>query len=70
MATWAILSFRLGLSDGVPVVAARWGTILERLGHRVVFLAGEEPVDRPAYRMTTARDGKGMEPSGVERAKG
>lgn len=41
-----MVSFRLGLSDGVSVVAARWGRILERLGHRVLTVAGEGPVDR------------------------
>ena len=46
MATCAIVSFRLGLSDGVSVVAARWGTILDRLGHKVVTVAGEGPVER------------------------
>ena len=46
MATCAIVSFRLGLSDGVSVVAARWGRILERLGFRVLTVAGEGPVDR------------------------
>lgn len=46
MATCAIVSFRLGLNDGVSVVAARWAAILERLGHRVVTVAGEGPVDR------------------------
>ena len=40
------MSFRLGLSDGVSVVAARWGTLLERLGYEVVTVAGEGPVDR------------------------
>ena len=46
MATCAIVSFRLGLSDGVSVVAARWATILERLGYEVVTVAGAGPVDR------------------------
>ena len=46
MATCAIVSFRLGLSDGVSVVAARWGRILEQLGFGVVTVAGEGPVDR------------------------
>ncbi len=46
MATCAIVSFRLGLSDGVSVVAARWATILGRLGYEVVTVAGEGPVDR------------------------
>ena len=40
------MSFRLGLSDGVSVVAARWGALLERLGYEVVTVAGEGPVDR------------------------
>ena len=40
------MSFRLGLSDGVSVVAARWGTILRTLGFEVVTVAGEGPVDR------------------------
>ena len=40
------MSFRLGLSDGVSVVAARWGTLLERLGYELVTVAGEGPVDR------------------------
>ncbi|MCY3786735.1 MAG: glycosyltransferase [bacterium] len=46
MATVAIVSFRLGLSDGVSAVAGRWAAILERLGHEVVTVAGEGPVDR------------------------
>ncbi len=46
MATCAIVSFRLGMADGVSVVAARWGRILERLGFRVLTVAGEGPVDR------------------------
>ena len=46
MATCAIVSFRLGLSDGVSVVAARWRAILGRLGHRVITVAGKGPVDR------------------------
>ncbi|MXV90099.1 MAG: glycosyltransferase family 4 protein [Acidimicrobiia bacterium] len=53
MATCAILSFRLGLSDGVSVVAGRWGTILQRLGHRVVTVAGEGPVDRKLEALAT-----------------
>ncbi len=46
MVTCAILSFRLGLNDGVSVVAARWGRILEQLGFRVLTVAGDGPVDR------------------------
>ncbi|MDE0653801.1 MAG: glycosyltransferase [bacterium] len=47
MATVAIVSFRLGLTDGVSVVAGRWATILQRLGHRVLTVAGEGSADRP-----------------------
>ena len=47
MATAAIVSFRLGFTDGVSVVAGRWAIILRRLGHRVITVAGEGPVDRP-----------------------
>ena len=46
MATVAIVSFRLGTADGVSVVAGRWAQILQALGHRVVTVAGEGPVDR------------------------
>ena len=42
----AIVSFRLGMADGVSVVAGRWAAILGRLGHRVVTVAAEGPVDR------------------------
>jgi mannosylglucosylglycerate synthase len=46
MGTCAILSFRLGLTDGVSVVAASWRRVLERLGWQTVTVAGEGPVDR------------------------
>lgn len=46
MATVAIVSFRLGGADGVSAVAGRWRAILRRLGHRVLTVAGEGPVDR------------------------
>jgi mannosylglucosylglycerate synthase len=42
----AIVSFRLGLTDGVSVVAATWADSLRRLGFEVVTVAGEGPVDR------------------------
>lgn len=41
MATVAIVSFRLGMADGVSVVAGRWAAILGGLGHRVLTVAGE-----------------------------
>jgi mannosylglucosylglycerate synthase len=43
--TAAILSFRLGGSDGVSVVAATWAAALGRLGFAVTTVAGEGPVD-------------------------
>jgi mannosylglucosylglycerate synthase len=46
MGTCAILSFRLGLTDGVSVVATTWQRVLEQLGWRTVTVAGEGPVDR------------------------
>ncbi len=45
MATCAILSFRLGLTDGVSVVAALWQQALTDLGFDTVTVAGEGPVD-------------------------
>lgn len=42
----ALLSFRLGGTDGVSVVAATWAGALRRLGHDVVTVAGAGPVDR------------------------
>ncbi|MCB0997504.1 MAG: glycosyltransferase family 4 protein [Acidimicrobiales bacterium] len=46
MPTCALLSFRLGLTDGVSVVALRWQRLLSELGFDVVTVAGEGPVDR------------------------
>ncbi len=42
----ALLSFRLGGTDGVSVVAATWATALAGMGFDVVTVAGEGPVDR------------------------
>lgn len=46
MPTCAIVSFRLGLTDGVSVIASRWASLVAELGFRVVTVAGEGPVDR------------------------
>ena len=46
MTTCAIVSFRLGLTDGVSIVADSWARGLEALGFDVVTVAGEGPVDR------------------------
>lgn len=41
----ALVSFRLGGTDGVSVEAAKWAGALRELGWRVVTVAGEGPVD-------------------------
>jgi glycosyltransferase involved in cell wall biosynthesis len=46
MPVCAVVSFRLGLTDGVSVVAASWQRALRELGFDVVTVAGEGPVDR------------------------
>jgi glycosyltransferase involved in cell wall biosynthesis len=43
--TAALLSFRLGGSDGVSIESAKWAGALRRLGWSVVTVAGEGPVD-------------------------
>ncbi len=45
MGTCAILSFRLGMTDGVSVVADLWRQALERLGWTTTTIAGDGPVD-------------------------
>ncbi len=44
--TCAIVSFRLGMADGVSIVAGSWRRMLERLGWRTYTVAGAGPVDR------------------------
>lgn len=44
--TAAIVSFRLGGSDGVAVEAVKWAGALEALGFDIRTVAGEGPVDR------------------------
>jgi mannosylglucosylglycerate synthase len=44
--TVAVVSFRLGGSDGVSIVAATWQRVLEELGLGVVTVAGDGLVDR------------------------
>lgn len=46
MTTCAIISFRLGLTDGVSIVASTWADALRSFGFDVVTVAGEGPVDR------------------------
>jgi len=45
MPVCAIVSFRLGLSDGVSIVAESWRRALTELGFDVMTVAGEGPVD-------------------------
>jgi glycosyltransferase involved in cell wall biosynthesis len=40
-----LLSYRLGMADGVSVTAAQWTTALRRLGGRVTTVAGEGRAD-------------------------
>jgi len=46
MTTCAIISFRLGLTDGVSIVADTWADTLRSFGFDIVTVAGEGPVDR------------------------
>lgn len=46
MSRCAILSFRLGLTDGVSIVADSWARALTNIGFDVVTIAGDGPVDR------------------------
>jgi glycosyltransferase involved in cell wall biosynthesis len=54
----AIVSFRLGLSDGVSVVAGSWAHALAGFGFDVVTVAGDGPVDRclPGLAMQPASE--------------
>ena len=46
MSTCAIVSFRLGGTDGVSIVAEAWAASLTELGFTIRTVAGEGPVDR------------------------
>ena len=50
----ALVSFRLGGTDGVSIESAKWRSALEELGLEVVTVAGEGPVDHlvPGLAMT------------------
>jgi glycosyltransferase involved in cell wall biosynthesis len=45
MAVCAIVSFRLGRSDGVSIVAATWSRALADIGFEIRTVAGDGPVD-------------------------
>jgi glycosyltransferase involved in cell wall biosynthesis len=51
MPVCAIVSFRLGLSDGVSIIAGGWQRALTDLGFDVRTVAGEGPVDRLLPRL-------------------
>ena len=55
MPTCAVLSFRLGGTDGVSVVASTWIDALRSEGFEVVTVAGEGPVDRLGRSVNTRR---------------
>jgi len=44
MANLAFLQHRLGRTDGVSLEVDKWRAILERIGHKVFYLAGNEDV--------------------------
>ncbi len=46
MSRCAFVSFRLGLADGVSIVATSWERALRSIGFDIVTVAGEGPVDR------------------------
>ena len=46
MPTCAFLSFRLGVPDGVSIVAGSWRRCFSTLGWETITIAGEGPVDR------------------------
>jgi len=56
-----MLSFRLGMTDGVSIVAEQWMRSLRSLGFDVVTVAGEGPVDRLVPDLAIGRwpDGRG-----------
>lgn len=45
MSSITVVSFRLGLADGVSIEAAKWVWALRQLGHRVTTVAGEGVAD-------------------------
>ncbi len=51
-----LVSFRLGGLDGVAIEAAKWANALAELGHQVVTVAGEGPVDRRLAGLAATAD--------------
>lgn len=60
MPVCAFVSFRLGGTDGVSVVAEHWASAVRELGFDVVTVAGEGPVDTtvPGLRIGAWPDGR------------
>ena len=58
MARIAVVSFRLGLNDGVSIEADKWMQALHTLGHTTFTVAGEGVVDRliPALAIDSSVD--------------
>jgi len=69
MRTAAIVSFRLGGSDGVSVEAAKWARALGILGFDVTTVAGEGPADRLVPGLAIGA-GDAPTPAEVDRALG
>jgi glycosyltransferase involved in cell wall biosynthesis len=65
--TCAIVSFRLGLTDGVSIVAATWADALRDLGFDIMTVAGDGPVDRTVNGLS-AESPTGPPLSDVEQA--
>lgn len=63
-----VVSYRLGGPDGVSVEAAKWAWALERLGYRVVTVAGEGRADRivPGLAAGAAVTGRAAPPLDVD----
>lgn len=56
MPVCAFVSFRLGLTDGVSIVARHWQDALTTLGFETVTVAGEGPVDRTVAGLEIGAD--------------
>jgi glycosyltransferase involved in cell wall biosynthesis len=65
--TAAIVSFRLGLSDGVSVVAATWADALASFGFTIRTVAGEGPVDKTVEGLAIGAN-SGPDPDAVDAA--
>ena len=66
MGVCAIVSFRLGQSDGVSVVAGTWERALHALGWSTYRVAGEGPVDRLVPGLAWRPDGNPPPPDEAE----